>query len=112
MIQTIGPNTLAIRRLEHHAPAHLPIANALIAEMLFGWVGNDGEVHYLRQARTGLNSFSLELADGRIFHFRRGNGSTISVLDKAYNGTTIAVIDSDAKARQWIRSLGRKAKAA
>lgn len=112
MIQTIGPNTLAIRRLEHHAPEYLPVANALIAEMLFGWIGNDDAVHYLRQSRTGLNSFSLELADGRVFHFRRGSGVAVNILNKAYNGMEIVTVDSDAKARQWIRSLRRKAKAA
>jgi hypothetical protein len=115
MIQTIGQNPMAIRRLEHHGQAHQPIANALVYEILFGWIAQDDELHILRQGRTGMNSFSLHLAGGYEYHFRQGLApvGSVAILSSARKGKLLTMLTREDQARHWIRSLrGYRQKAA
>jgi hypothetical protein len=68
--------------------------------MLLGCpLARDKNVHVLKQSRRGAESYSLQLSDGRQFHFRPhppGHDATsISVYDRYRNGKEIAVLTSN-----------------
>lgn len=114
MIRTIGQNPLAIRRIEHHVPQLAPLIIALYTEVLFGWIGQDPDsIHWLRQSRTGLNSWALILSDGREFHFRQGIGVTPSIyVQLSYQGAVKENLKTPDECRQFIRKLPKTIKLA
>jgi hypothetical protein len=109
MVKTIGQNPMAIRRLEHHSGGYLPIRDALTNEILFGWIGQDNDLHILRQGRTGVGSFSLELARGHAYHFRPAGPAyapgSVAIMSSARKGNLLTVLTGTDQARHWIRSL-------
>jgi hypothetical protein len=105
-IRVEGPNPWAYRRLKHHAPGIVPIADALKDEILFGWIGQDDTVHTLWKSREGMGSFCLILDDGRTYYFRRHGNAAVIVYDKAQEPhNVVTILDDEVKPIRWIRSL-------
>jgi hypothetical protein len=106
MIHVIGKKPLAIENVGNHAPSYKPIVDVMVYEIMFGWIGQDKNVHVIRQSRTGMNSFSLELADGREFHFR-GWETNNGMIDVKYTaqGNPFRKLKDGKDATWWIRRL-------
>ena len=106
MIRVQGTDpTQLLRRMHHHGAPLIPLAEELIAQMVFK-LGADDKVHTISQRRNGANSFALFHADGREFHFR-GNVATltIDVLDRARLGNSLAVLTDHRSVHQWVATL-------
>lgn len=103
MIRVEGPDTrAAIMRARDHTKRTVPLILEMAVTLLLGCpLARDENVHKLKQSRPGAESYSLQLSDGREYHFRpnpRGHDATsISVYDSYKHGDRdpVAVLSSD-----------------
>lgn len=106
VIRVQGRNpTTVLRRLDHHAPELVPLAQSLLFEIVFGPLGQDESVHRLRQHKKGANSFSLTTSRGNEFHFRSRDYESVQVLDSFKNGRVIATIETPEEATHFVQGV-------
>jgi hypothetical protein len=96
MILVEGPDTRAvIMRARDHTPGTVNLILESAITLLLGCeLARDDKVHVLKQSKQGAESYTLQLSDGRQFHFRPGSGGhgarTIRVYDSYRNGELVA----------------------
>jgi hypothetical protein len=106
MIKVEGPNPTTLwRRMEHHASDLIPLVHSLIDALVFGPLGQDDNVHVIRQHKAGANSFSLTLAGGPTYHFRSHDYRTIEVYDSFKHGDQIATASTREEAEALVEEL-------
>ncbi|HSZ15286.1 MAG TPA: hypothetical protein VK790_14725 [Solirubrobacteraceae bacterium] len=111
MIRVEGPDPVAaIKRARDHTPGTVPLLLEVAVSMLLGCpLARDENVHVLKQSRPGAESYSLQVSDGRQFHFRphpSGHDATsISVYDRYRNGQEITVLASNQDVWQFFGDL-------
>lgn len=92
-----------------HAFKIAPLAESLSAALMWSPLAQDKHTHVIESSRGGPNSWSLRLADGREYHFRkhddRAHLDSIEVRDAYRNGRTIAILRTRAECRQFASKL-------
>jgi hypothetical protein len=110
MLKVTGQDPMTVdRRLRHHTEQYRPIVDALVYG-IFLLFGQGEDIHRLHQSRNGMGSFALYPANGGRYHFRPGpvNTGAVRVLDSYTNGNEIALLDTPAKARNFIKRLAKQ----
>jgi hypothetical protein len=98
MIRVEGKDTkAAIMRARDHTQDTEPLILEIAVTLLLGCpLARDEHIHYLKQSGKGAESYSLQLSDGRQYHFRprpRGHDADrIDVFDKYQRGRLVTTL--------------------
>jgi len=99
MILVEGQDTrAAIKRARDHTQNTVPLILEIAVTLLLECpLAEDMNVHCLKQSGKGAESYSLQLSDGRQFHFRpRPHGhaaNRIDVYNRYRNGDVVASLE-------------------
>lgn len=115
MIWTTGPDPAVLnRRMRDHAEQYMPLAHALVMELVLGGFGQDAEEHLVRQSRNGPGSFGFITADWHDeYHFRPhfptpASGPALDVRDAYHRGKVVATLHNEQEARRFVRKAWKK----